>query len=164
MTQPSRASFPWSLQAPIYAVAFFTGNLLAGPNLVDDLGGRLGEEPRVVELAGGARQFFLRGGQLLLQPPSLGRQVDGPRCVEFDNDGGCRQPHLQRRRRGEDIGRRGQPGQGSDRPNMRVEVVFISTTATISRTCATDQERVRPASFIRARATAHVRAMMGSVR
>ena len=68
-------------------VDFFAGQLLAGADLVDDVRGRLGQEGLVAELACGARQFLLRGGQILLQPAPFGGDVDGARRVEFDDDG-----------------------------------------------------------------------------
>ena len=71
MTLPSRASYPWSLQAPIYAVAFFTGNLLPMVSVVMPLWAlELGAGPLVIGLIISSRQvlvvtFSIHGGALL---------------------------------------------------------------------------------------------------
>ncbi len=60
MTQPSRARYPWSLQAPIYAVAFFTGNLLPMVSVVMPLWAlELGAGPLVIGLIISSRQVLV---------------------------------------------------------------------------------------------------------
>ena len=76
------------------AVDLLAGQLLAGADLLDDIRGRLGQEGVVAELPGGARQFLLRRGQILLQAAPLGGDVDGARRVDLDDDRASRQPHL----------------------------------------------------------------------
>ena len=60
MTQPSPESYPWSLQAPIYAVAFFTGNLLPMMAVVMPLWAlELGAGPLVIGLIISSRQILV---------------------------------------------------------------------------------------------------------
>ncbi len=60
MTEPSRESYPWSLQAPIYAVAFFTGNLLPMISVVMPLWAlELGAGPLVIGLIISSRQILV---------------------------------------------------------------------------------------------------------
>ena len=60
MTQLPRTSYPWSLQAPIYAVAFFTGNLLPMVSVVMPLWAlELGAGPLVIGLIISSRQVLV---------------------------------------------------------------------------------------------------------
>ncbi len=60
MTEPSRESYPWSLQGPIYAVAFFTGNLLPMISVVMPLWAlELGAGPLVIGLIISSRQILV---------------------------------------------------------------------------------------------------------
>ncbi len=60
MTEPSRESYPWSLQGPIYAVAFFTGNLLPMISVVMPLWAlELGAGPLVIGLIIASRQVLV---------------------------------------------------------------------------------------------------------
>ena len=60
MIQPSSASYPWSLQAPIYAVAFFTGNLLPMISVVMPLWAlELGAGPLIIGLIISSRQILV---------------------------------------------------------------------------------------------------------
>ena len=96
--------------------------LLAAPDLVDDVGGRLGQEGLVVEFGGGALELLLRSGQILLEPAPLGGDVDGARGVEFDHDGAARQPHLHRGRRRESVRGGRQPCQRRHRRYLAVQI------------------------------------------
>ncbi len=60
MMQPSRASYPWSLQAPIYAVALFTGNVVPMMSVVMPLWAlELGAGPLVIGLIISSRQILV---------------------------------------------------------------------------------------------------------
>ena len=60
MTQLPRTTYPWSLQAPIYAVAFFTGNLLPMVSVVMPLWAlELGAGPLVIGLIISSRQILV---------------------------------------------------------------------------------------------------------
>ena len=68
-------------------VDFFAGHLLAVADLVDHVGGRLGQERSLPSLRFGARQFLLRGRQILFEPAPFGGDVDGARRVQLHHDG-----------------------------------------------------------------------------
>ncbi len=60
MTDPSGASYPWSLQTPIYAVAFFTGNLHPMISVVMPLWAlELGAGPLLIGLIISSRQILV---------------------------------------------------------------------------------------------------------
>src|SRR6478609_4103134 len=54
------------------SVDFLAGELLAAPDLVDDVDRGLGQERLVVEFGVGALEFLLGCGQILLEPAPLG--------------------------------------------------------------------------------------------
>ena len=64
----------------------FFGKASPRPDLVDHLIRCLGEERLVRQFRGRRCQFLLGGSKFLLQPASLGLQIDGARRIEFDGD------------------------------------------------------------------------------